>query len=289
MTGVAALGPRPLGTDASGALGPVTGAGPVLGAGGPVTPSGDVSVFGREGVAAETAVDITPLGVSLIRVSLLSYLFPRSHRARAPTRPAGRGDPPPSSASRRGVTGERVRSFARLAESHGAVRPPAAAVRAARAVGRRYAGVPTAVRTPRTGSGVVALPARTGSGGAAFPARTGSGGAAFPARPRCGPGADRVRTGSGGAGCLAGAWPYAPSPPCRPPDPDTYPRPRTPGAGGGPPPMAGSVPPLRRRRLRRAPARAAPGRRRPPPRRAAVRRVRRHQGSGGPRGRRPGA
>ncbi len=52
-----------------------------LGAGGSVTPTGDVSAFGLTGAQANTAVTITPLGVSLVGALLLSYFFLRSLRA----------------------------------------------------------------------------------------------------------------------------------------------------------------------------------------------------------------
>ncbi|WP_073752851.1 streptophobe family protein [Streptomyces sp. CB03234] len=83
MAGVAALGLHLLGADPAGALGPMTAAVVVLGVGGSVTPWGDVSVFGGEGTAAGTAVDITPLGVGLVGALLLSYVFLRSLRAAA--------------------------------------------------------------------------------------------------------------------------------------------------------------------------------------------------------------
>ncbi|MEU4351519.1 streptophobe family protein [Streptomyces sp. NPDC023838] len=81
MAGVAALGLHLLGADAAGALGPMTAAMVVLGAGGSVTPSGDVSAFGLTGAQARTAVDITPLGVSLAGAVLLAFFFLRSLRA----------------------------------------------------------------------------------------------------------------------------------------------------------------------------------------------------------------
>ncbi|MFF1482422.1 streptophobe family protein [Streptomyces sp. NPDC058301] len=81
MAGVAALGLHLLGADAAGALGPMTAAVVVLGAGGSVTPSGDVSAFGLTGAQARTAVDITPLGVSLTGAVLLAFFFVRSLRA----------------------------------------------------------------------------------------------------------------------------------------------------------------------------------------------------------------
>ncbi|MFF7312464.1 streptophobe family protein [Streptomyces sp. NPDC008137] len=81
MAGTAALGLRLLEADAAGSLGPMTAAVVALGAGGSVTPSGDVSVFGLTGAEADTAVEITPLGVSLVGALLLSYFFLRSLRA----------------------------------------------------------------------------------------------------------------------------------------------------------------------------------------------------------------
>ncbi|MBC7274189.1 MAG: hypothetical protein H5T76_36715, partial [Streptomyces sp.] len=81
MAGVAALGLHLLEADTAGSLGPMTAAVVALGAGGSVTPSGDVSAFGLEGAQATTAIEITPLGVSLTGALLLSWFFLRSLRA----------------------------------------------------------------------------------------------------------------------------------------------------------------------------------------------------------------
>ncbi|MGA5207731.1 streptophobe family protein [Streptomyces variegatus] len=81
MAGTAALGLRLLEADTAGSLGPMTAAVVALGAGGSVTPSGDVSAFGLTGAEADTAVEITPLGVSLVGAVLLSWFFLRSLRA----------------------------------------------------------------------------------------------------------------------------------------------------------------------------------------------------------------
>ncbi|OUC91715.1 streptophobe family protein, partial [Streptomyces swartbergensis] len=81
MAGTAALGLRLLEADTAGSLGPMTAAVVALGAGGSVTPSGDVSAFGLTGAEADTAIEITPLGVSLVGALLLSYFFLRSLRA----------------------------------------------------------------------------------------------------------------------------------------------------------------------------------------------------------------
>ncbi|MEU7720937.1 streptophobe family protein [Streptomyces tibetensis] len=80
MAGTAALGLRLLQADSAGSLGPMTAAVVALGAGGSVTPSGDVSVFGLSGAEADTAIEITPLGVSLVGAVLLSWFFLRSLR-----------------------------------------------------------------------------------------------------------------------------------------------------------------------------------------------------------------
>ncbi|GGW83983.1 hypothetical protein CP966_07635 [Streptomyces galilaeus] len=80
MAGTAALGLHLLGADTAGSLGPMTAAVVALGAGGSVTPSGDVSSFGLTGAEAHTAIDITPLGVSLAGALLLSWFFLRSLR-----------------------------------------------------------------------------------------------------------------------------------------------------------------------------------------------------------------
>ncbi|MEV5737266.1 streptophobe family protein [Streptomyces sp. NPDC052292] len=81
MTATAALGLHLLKADAAGSLGPMTAAVVALGAGGSVSPSADVSVFGLKGGEAHTAVEITPLGVSLAGALLLAWFFLRSLRA----------------------------------------------------------------------------------------------------------------------------------------------------------------------------------------------------------------
>ncbi|MER5886304.1 streptophobe family protein [Streptomyces sp. NPDC001941] len=80
MAGAAALGLHLLGADRQGSLGPMTAAVVVLAVGGSVTPTGNVSAFGLDGAAARTAVDITPLGVSLVGALVLAYFFLRSLR-----------------------------------------------------------------------------------------------------------------------------------------------------------------------------------------------------------------
>ncbi|MFI0966645.1 streptophobe family protein [Streptomyces sp. NPDC021080] len=80
MAGTAALGLHLLGADAAASLGPMTAAVVALGAGGSVTPSGNVSAFGLQGAQAHTAIQITPLGVSLVGALLLSWFFLRSLR-----------------------------------------------------------------------------------------------------------------------------------------------------------------------------------------------------------------
>ncbi|MEU5324308.1 streptophobe family protein [Streptomyces sp. NPDC021056] len=81
MAGVAALGLHLLEADSTASLGPMTAAVVALGACGAVTPSGDVSAFGLTGAEAATAIEITPLGVSLVGALLLSWFFLRSLRA----------------------------------------------------------------------------------------------------------------------------------------------------------------------------------------------------------------
>ncbi|MFD8379598.1 streptophobe family protein [Streptomyces sp. NPDC059679] len=80
MAGVAALGLHLVGADSAGALGPMTAAAMVLAVGGSVTPSGDVKAFGLTGAQAHSAVDIAPLGISLVGALLLGWLFVRSLR-----------------------------------------------------------------------------------------------------------------------------------------------------------------------------------------------------------------
>ncbi|MER6528056.1 streptophobe family protein [Streptomyces sp. NPDC001508] len=81
MAGTAALGLHLLRADSAGSLGPMTAAVVALGAGGSLSPSGDLSAFGLKGAQAHTAVEITPLGVSLVGALLLSWFFLRSLRA----------------------------------------------------------------------------------------------------------------------------------------------------------------------------------------------------------------
>ncbi|MBT2415996.1 hypothetical protein J7I94_36665, partial [Streptomyces sp. ISL-12] len=81
MAGTAALGLHLLEADDAASLGPMAAAAVALGAGGSVSPSGDVSVFGLEGAQARSAIEITPLGVSLVGALLLSFFFLRSLRA----------------------------------------------------------------------------------------------------------------------------------------------------------------------------------------------------------------
>ena len=78
MAGTAALGLHLLEADTASSLGPMTAAVVALGAGGSVTPSGDVSAFGLTGAEAATAIEFTPLGVSLVGGLLLSWFFLRS-------------------------------------------------------------------------------------------------------------------------------------------------------------------------------------------------------------------
>ncbi|MFC5214988.1 streptophobe family protein [Streptomyces coerulescens] len=80
MAGTAALGLHLLEADSASSLGPMTAAVVALGAGGSITPSGDVSAFGLTGAEAATAIEITPLGVSLVGAVLLSWFFLRSLR-----------------------------------------------------------------------------------------------------------------------------------------------------------------------------------------------------------------
>ncbi|QJT00811.1 hypothetical protein G9272_11285 [Streptomyces asoensis] len=80
MAGTAALGLHLLEADSAGSLGPMTAAVVALAAGGSVTPSGDVSAFGLTGAEANTAIEITPLGVGLVGALLLSWFFLRSLR-----------------------------------------------------------------------------------------------------------------------------------------------------------------------------------------------------------------
>lgn len=80
MAGTAALGLHLVGADAAGSLGPMTAAVVALGANGAVEPSGNVSAFGLKGAEAQTALQITPLGVGLVGALLLSFFFLRSLR-----------------------------------------------------------------------------------------------------------------------------------------------------------------------------------------------------------------
>ncbi|MEV4505716.1 streptophobe family protein [Streptomyces klenkii] len=89
MTGIAALGLHLLGADAAGALGPMTAAAVVLAVGGSLMPSGDIEAFGLKGAGAHTAIDIAPLGVSLVGALLLGMIFARSLRRAGATIGAG--------------------------------------------------------------------------------------------------------------------------------------------------------------------------------------------------------
>ncbi|MFC0596908.1 streptophobe family protein [Streptomyces palmae] len=80
MVGVAALSLHLMGADEVGALGPMTAAAVAMAVGGTVEPSGDLHVFGLRGAQASSAVDIAPLGVSLVGALLLSWFFLRSLR-----------------------------------------------------------------------------------------------------------------------------------------------------------------------------------------------------------------
>ncbi|MFI0740416.1 streptophobe family protein [Streptomyces sp. NPDC021100] len=84
MAGVAALGLHLLGADAAGELGPMTAAVTVLAVGGTVEPSGSLEAFGIRGAAAHTAIELTPLGVSLVGALVLGWSFARSLRAAGP-------------------------------------------------------------------------------------------------------------------------------------------------------------------------------------------------------------
>ncbi|MFJ8080264.1 streptophobe family protein [Streptomyces sp. NPDC096205] len=81
MATTAGLGLHLLDADTRGELGPMTAAVVAVGAGGSVTSSGDVSAFGLAGPEVPAAVEITPLGVSLVGALLLSWFFLRSLRA----------------------------------------------------------------------------------------------------------------------------------------------------------------------------------------------------------------
>ncbi|MGV9250147.1 streptophobe family protein [Streptomyces sp. NPDC003697] len=80
MAATAAVGAHLLGMDSGGSPAPMAAALMALAVGGSVTTSGEVSAFGWEGARAHTAVEATPLGVSLVGALLLSYFFLRSLR-----------------------------------------------------------------------------------------------------------------------------------------------------------------------------------------------------------------
>ncbi|WP_435242774.1 streptophobe family protein [Streptomyces cucumeris] len=87
MAGIAALGLHLIGADRAGALGPMTAAAMVLALGGTVSPSGDIEAFGLKGAEAHSAIDIAPLGVSLVGALLLGWVFLRSLRTARATVP----------------------------------------------------------------------------------------------------------------------------------------------------------------------------------------------------------
>ncbi|KUJ68914.1 hypothetical protein ACZ90_16135 [Streptomyces albus subsp. albus] len=84
MVGVAALSLHLMGADDVGSLGPMTAAAVVLAVGGTVEPSGDLQIFGLQGAEATSAVDIAPLGISLVGALLLGWFFLRSLRGAGP-------------------------------------------------------------------------------------------------------------------------------------------------------------------------------------------------------------
>ncbi|MGK5639469.1 streptophobe family protein [Streptomyces sp. URMC 126] len=84
MAGAAALGLHLLGADAAGELGPMTAAVTVLAVGGSVAPSGALEAFGIRGADAHTAIELMPLGVSLVGALVLGWTFARSLRAAGP-------------------------------------------------------------------------------------------------------------------------------------------------------------------------------------------------------------
>lgn len=77
MGAVTALGIHLLGIDAFAKLGSLTAAMVAMAVGGQISPSGDVSVFGIDAAAANGAIGIMPLGVSLVGAVVLGWLFVR--------------------------------------------------------------------------------------------------------------------------------------------------------------------------------------------------------------------
>jgi hypothetical protein len=81
LEGVAAtvtLGPHLLDADSAGERGPMTAAVVALGAGGSVTASGGLSVLGLRGAMACLAVEIAPVGASVVGALLLFWFLLRS-------------------------------------------------------------------------------------------------------------------------------------------------------------------------------------------------------------------
>ncbi|MEY9968963.1 hypothetical protein ABIA33_007050 [Streptacidiphilus sp. MAP12-16] len=77
MGAVTALGVHLLGIDKYASLGSLTAALVAMAVGGRVSPSGDVSVFGLDAAAAQGAVGIIPLGVTVVGALVLGWLFVR--------------------------------------------------------------------------------------------------------------------------------------------------------------------------------------------------------------------
>ncbi|MBF9073054.1 hypothetical protein I2501_34070 [Streptacidiphilus sp. NEAU-YB345] len=88
MGAVGALGVHLLGLDKSANLGSVTAVLVSMAVGGKVNPTGDVSVFGLDAAAAQGAIDILPLGLTVVGAVVLGWLFTAQLRRIAAPTPA---------------------------------------------------------------------------------------------------------------------------------------------------------------------------------------------------------
>ncbi|WP_370106007.1 streptophobe family protein [Streptacidiphilus sp. BW17] len=88
MGAIGALGVHLLGLDQNANLGSVTAVLVSMAVGGKVNPTGDVSVFGLDAAAAQGAIDILPLGLTVVGALVLGWLFTAQLRRIAAPTPA---------------------------------------------------------------------------------------------------------------------------------------------------------------------------------------------------------
>lgn len=88
MAGVAALGLWLAGVGKYASLSAVTAAVVAMATGGQVSPSGDLQVFGLTAAGAQGAIDVIPLGVTVVGALVLGWFFVRPLRRHAVLEPA---------------------------------------------------------------------------------------------------------------------------------------------------------------------------------------------------------